>query len=101
MDYEPFLEKLKEAKILFYDKEFFWLAIIGILNSVISLYYYFRIVKAMYFVDETKPKENVKCHPVIYWSIIILSAQNLLFYIYLSDLYEFINGIFQLWNIKQ
>lgn len=28
---------------------FYWLAFIGLLNSVISLYYYARIIKAMYF----------------------------------------------------
>ncbi|MFN0151965.1 MAG: NADH-quinone oxidoreductase subunit N [bacterium] len=29
-------------------KEFYWLAVIGVLNSVVSLYYYVRIVKVMY-----------------------------------------------------
>ena len=28
---------------------FYWLAIVGVLNSVISLYYYMRVVKVMYF----------------------------------------------------
>ena len=32
--------------------QFYWLAIIGVLNSVISLYYYMRIVKVMYFQGE-------------------------------------------------
>ena len=35
---------------------FIWLAIIGILNSVIALYYYFRIVYQIYFV---KPKDEI------------------------------------------
>ena len=37
---------------LFYaviNKGLYWLAFIGLLNSVVSLYYYARIVKAMYF----------------------------------------------------
>ena len=36
---------------------FYWLAIIGLLNSVVSLYYYVRIVKAMFLEasDETEP----------------------------------------------
>jgi NADH-quinone oxidoreductase subunit N len=29
-------------------KEYYWLAVIGVLNSVVSLYYYVRIVKVMY-----------------------------------------------------
>lgn len=32
----------------------YWLAIVGVLNSVVSLYYYARIVKHMYFNEPTK-----------------------------------------------
>ena len=37
--------------------EIYWLAIVGLLNTVVSLYYYARIVKAMYFEtsDDTEP----------------------------------------------
>lgn len=39
------------------DAKLYWLAVIGILNSVVSLYYYMRIVKAMFLgsEEETKP----------------------------------------------
>jgi len=37
------------------EKEIYWLAIVGVLNSVVSLYYYARIMKAMY-LDE--PREG-------------------------------------------
>lgn len=33
---------------------FYWLAIIGILNSAVSLYYYFRIVQVMYMDDPNR-----------------------------------------------
>ena len=36
-------------------KEFYWLAIIGLLNSVVSLYYYVRIVKAMILDKSDEP----------------------------------------------
>ncbi len=41
---------------------FYWLAFIGLLNSVISLYYYARIIKAMYFesADETESFYSTK-----------------------------------------
>jgi len=32
-----------------YGDKYFWLALIGLLNGVVSLYYYMRVVKAMYF----------------------------------------------------
>ena len=37
--------------------EIYWLAIVGLLNSVVSLYYYARIVKAMFFetADDIEP----------------------------------------------
>ncbi len=38
------------------EGQFYWLAVIGVLNSVISLYYYFMIVKVM-FMDEA-PSER-------------------------------------------
>ncbi len=88
-----FIGKVYLFRSLFYDKEFFWLAIVGILNSVVSLYYYFRIVKAMYF-KKSEETSMINAHPVIYWSIILLSTQNLIFYLYWSDLYEFLLSIF-------
>ena len=88
-----FVGKVYLFRSLFYDKEFFWLAIVGILNSVVSLYYYFRIVKAMYF-EKGESSKKINAHPVIHWSIIVLSSQNLLFYLYWSPLYEYLIGIF-------
>jgi len=39
------------------SKEWYWLAIIGIINSVIALYYYVRVIKAMFLDDspDTNP----------------------------------------------
>ena len=45
-------------------------AIIGILNSVVALYYYFRIVKAMYF-DESKVKGDSEPEFPIYIMIVL------------------------------
>ena len=89
-----FVGKVYLFRGLFYDKEFFWLAIIAILNSVVSLYYYFKIVKAMYFVGDDIDHKYVSAHPVIYWSIVLLSSQNILFYLYWSPLYTYIEKIF-------
>lgn len=33
------------------DSKLYWLALVGVINSVISLYYYMRIVKAMFLKD--------------------------------------------------
>jgi NADH-quinone oxidoreductase subunit N len=41
----------------------YWLAIVGVLNTVVSLYYYARIVKAMFF-EPTYTEEPIRVHPV-------------------------------------
>ncbi|HTL37763.1 MAG TPA: NADH-quinone oxidoreductase subunit N, partial [Kofleriaceae bacterium] len=38
-----------------YNGQLLWLVIIGVVNSAISIYYYLRIVTAMYFRDATTP----------------------------------------------
>jgi NADH-quinone oxidoreductase subunit N len=38
-----------------YNGQLLWIVIIGIINSAISIYYYLRIVTAMYFRDATQP----------------------------------------------
>ena len=32
-----------------------WLVVVGVLNSVVSVYYYLRIIVAMYFKDAVRP----------------------------------------------
>jgi len=38
-----------------YDGQLLWLVVIGIINSAISIYYYLRIVTAMYFREANQP----------------------------------------------
>ena len=86
-----FVAKVYLFRTLFAEQKFYWLAIVGILNSVVSLYYYFKIVKSMYFIENDK-LESKSAHPVIFWLIIVFSSQNLLFYFYWNKLYIFIEG---------
>ena len=88
-----FVAKVYLFRTLFAEQQFYWLAIVGILNSVISLYYYFKIVKSMYF-KENDDLEVKNANPVIFWLIIIFSSQNILFYLYWSPLYEYIKDLF-------
>lgn len=37
------------------DGQLLWLVIVGVVNSAISIYYYLRIVTAMYFKESTQP----------------------------------------------
>jgi NADH-quinone oxidoreductase subunit N len=40
------------------NQEYFWLAIVGVLNSVISLFYYMKFAKAMYFTQAPEGQES-------------------------------------------
>ncbi len=41
---------------------YIWLAVIGVLNSAVSLYYYLRVIVAMYFKDPAEDYGWVKLH---------------------------------------
>ena len=94
-----FVGKVYVFAELFKHQQFYWLAVVAILNSVVSLYYYFSIVKAMYLDEVEMPVENIEAHPVIKWSIILFSAQNLLFFIYWEPLIEFIDNSIHLFGV--
>jgi len=47
------------------DRQWFWLVILAALNSVVSLYYYFRVVRALWL---TRPDEGADMSPVrMHW----------------------------------
>ena len=67
---------------------FAWLAVVGVLNTVISLYYYFRIVVCMYM---KQPRPDVQAHA----SVSFIAAISLsLFFTILTGVYW--EGILQL-----
>jgi len=87
-----FVGKVYLFRTLFATEQFYWLAVVAIINSVISLYYYFRIVKSMYFDESLIKQKETICIPV-YSMIILFSAQNLLFYLYWSPLFIYIKSL--------
>ena len=88
-----FVGKVYLFRTLFATEQFYWLGIIGILNSVVSLYYYFKIVKSMYFDESVITEDESRPFP-LYWIIIVFSAQNILFYIYWAPLYNYIKSFY-------
>ena len=89
-----FVGKVYLFRTLFATEQFYWLGIVGILNSVVSLYYYFKIVKSMYF-DESEIKGDENKPFTLCFLIILFSAQNLLFYLYWAPLYNYIISLFK------
>lgn len=76
-------------------QKYYWLALIGVLNSVIALYYYARIVKAMFLeeaLDDTKVQ--VSTFPALV--LILLAIPTLLLGIYWAPVKNFVDVSFQM-----
>ena len=70
----------------------FTLAVIGLLTTVVSAFYYIRIIKIMYFDDPKKPFEQLKDFG-IYGSLIVSCIFLVSFFLYPSIFNEIISNI--------
>jgi NADH-quinone oxidoreductase subunit N len=61
------------------DADMAWLAIIAIINSALSLYYYVRVVKYMYTVEPPKHRAKRVKIPAVYVFVIAVT----LFFVFL------------------
>lgn len=55
-----------------------WLVVIAILNSAISIYYYFKVVIAMFFTEAPTEKPSCACLPVINTAVVIICCLGVL-----------------------
>lgn len=75
------------------DAKLYWLAIVGILNSVISLYYYAKILRAMYLVPQEEAEKGPRIalatsHSVL---LVILAAPTVLLGVFWAPLATLVN----------
>jgi len=67
------------------EQNWYWLAIIGVLNSVVSLYYYAGVVKAMFLVKVDNPEEvSISMYDKVF--LAILTIPLLIFGVYWTPL---------------
>ena len=70
---------------------FVLLAVVAIINSVVSLYYYARIVKTMFF-DSPEPTDQVVAIPTSSFPpLVILTILTVFFGIYWGPLFDYTN----------
>jgi NADH-quinone oxidoreductase subunit N len=69
------------------DAGYYWLAVIGVLNSAVSLYYYVRVVVFMYLKKETIGSEP-KATPALAIALAIAVAATLILGVYPRLLFE-------------
>jgi len=69
--------------------QFYWLAVVGIINSVISFYYYARIVKMMFLQDAPEGLEVKKGHPWMTTVLTLLVIPTLILGVYWESIATF------------
>jgi len=57
---------------------FIWLAVIGVLNSAVSAYYYVRVIVTMYMYDGEKQIEPLSSRPALASAIVIAAVATIL-----------------------
>ncbi len=68
-------------------REYFWLAVVGVLNSVISLFYYMKICRAMYFTAAPEGADGtLRVAPLHMVVLAVLAVPTLVFGVYWSPL---------------
>jgi NADH-quinone oxidoreductase subunit N len=73
------------------EQGYFWLVVIAVLTSVVSLYYYVGVVRQMYFQPSTDDVRPVKAGGLLKTALIISVIGVLLFGIYPNLFLEFAN----------
>jgi NADH-quinone oxidoreductase subunit N len=82
------------------DAEWIWLAIVGVLNSVVSLYYYVRIVRNMYLRDADASNPTVdltRAQTVILFAFLI---PTIIFGLYFAPLVDLANASVLLMGVR-
>ena len=69
------------------ESGFVWLAVIFVVNSVISLYYYYRVIVFMWLKDETVGSE-IAINPAMATALVIAVVGSLLFGVYPQALFD-------------
>jgi NADH-quinone oxidoreductase subunit N len=71
------------------ESGYIWLALIGVLNSAISLYYYVRVIVSMYVTTPEETAVTFRLSPGIVAVLVLMVAGTLAFGVYPQALFEF------------
>ena len=74
------------------EQSMYFLAIVGLLSTVVAAFYYLRIIKIIYF-DQEKEKYDMDHSPMLKFSLTFSTILILLYFIYPSQLVEMVSRI--------
>ena len=80
------------AAVIESGSRFYWLAFVGVINSVISLYYYIRVVRHMYLLGERNDEFINPSSKLVLSLLVVLAIPSFVFGWYFSPIAEWISG---------
>ena len=80
------------AAVIESGSRFYWLAFVGVINSVISLYYYIRVVRHMYLLGERNDEFINPSSKLVLGLLVVLAIPSFVFGWYFSPIAEWISG---------
>lgn len=73
--------------------QYLWLVVVGVLNSVLSLYYYSRIIRVLFFAEPGAGDEPAAAHPALLVASAVCLASIVLLFIFPSLILNFVADI--------
>lgn len=86
-----FVGKVYLFSVLINHHQLYWLAVVGVINSVVSLFYYFRIARQMYLVD-TDAADKIEPAPLLKWVIVSCVIPILIIGVYWGPVIDFVTS---------
>jgi len=77
-----------------------WLAVVGVLNSVVSLYYYVRVVRNMFLRDPDVDKGEIKLSPAQVIVLLVLVLPTLLFGVYFGPIVDLAQASVAMFDLR-
>jgi NADH-quinone oxidoreductase subunit N len=78
------------ASVIQAGNQWYWLAVVGILNSVVSLWYYARVIITMYSTNQEYDSSPLLVERPLVFILIILAIPTLLLGVYWAPVYDFV-----------
>jgi NADH-quinone oxidoreductase subunit N len=69
-----FLSKFMMLKAAFGSRKDLWIVIFAVVMAAVSVYYYFRLIQAMYFKEGDKAPAISDVTPAFKWTLVILAG---------------------------
>jgi NADH-quinone oxidoreductase subunit N len=82
------------------NAKMFWLAIIGVLNSVVSLYYYVRILRNMFLRDPDASAKPIRFSFMQVFLLLVLLVPTILLGLYFGPLVEYAQASVMMFGVR-